>query len=378
MPKTLTFVGDICLAGRPSLTSVSNAPPLSLALRSLASPETCLVGTIEAPISSRGSPKPHKACLRADPIAAAALAGFDVGLLGNNHIEDFGPEAAGDTQAALAKLGCQVVGYGNNLGEALAPAVVDLGGVRLAILSLCCPTTRADGFATERQSGVAPISMQLLRDAIRQAKENAELVVVCPHWGTQGSCLPGLDDIQLARAAIEAGAAAVIGTHAHVVQSCETYLGAPIAYGLGNYLFDDLDVALVDHAGVLTGKRYKVEQSEANRTSLAVELKVCKSADGWRLDWHARWMAYQSPEMSLRHEKINLPTRADKMLAKRLAVLPLDLDGRSEPVYLCSVRDGLLTYNHRMPSLEYLTISRAILSRSAGVLRKGLALIRRR
>src|SRR5688500_5473438 len=37
---------------------------------------------------------------------------------------------------------------------------------------------------------------------------------------------------------IDAGADAVIGTHAHWVQGMEFYRGKLIAYGLGNFIFD--------------------------------------------------------------------------------------------------------------------------------------------
>ena len=37
---------------------------------------------------------------------------------------------------------------------------------------------------------------------------------------------------------VDAGAAAVIGSHPHVVAEHETYKGAPIYYSLGNFIFD--------------------------------------------------------------------------------------------------------------------------------------------
>jgi len=377
MTKLIAFVGDICLAGRPSAGQVPATAPLARAIRQTVGEDVCLVGTVEAPISSRGVPKPHKACLRANPNAAKLIEGFDVGLLGNNHIDDFGSEAAVDTCAALTGMGCQPVGYGANLSEALAPALVDLGGVKVGILSFCCLTTRADGFATERLAGVAPLSLQLLRDSIHAVREQADMVIVCPHWGVQGASLPTPDDLMLARAAIESGAAAVIGTHAHVAQACETYLGAPIVYGLGNYLFDSVDAAYVDHAGRPTGVHYRVSQTEANRTSLLVALKPVRHATGWKLEFAGRWLARQDDGLCITHKPLPEPMVADRQLVRRLTFLPFDFSVREEPSYLCSVRDGILTYNHRLSSLDRVSWARAFLIRAAGTIRTCVRWLRR-
>lgn len=378
MSRHIAFVGDICLAGRPSTGQFLPIAPLAHAIRQTVGENVCLVGTVEAPISNRGAPKPHKACLRANPNAARLIEGFDVGLLGNNHIADFGSEAAIDTCAALIGMGCQPVGYGSNLSEALAPAMVDLGGVKVAILSFCCLTTRADGFATDRLAGVAPLSLQLLRNSIHAARENADIVIVCPHWGVQGASLPTLDDILLARASIESGAAAVIGTHAHVAQASETYLGAPIVYGLGNYLFDSVDAAYVDHTGRPTGVHYRVSQTDTNRTSLLVALKPVRQPTGWKLELAGRWLAQQGDDLSITHKPLAGPTAADRELRRRLAFLPLDFTVRKEPSYLCSVRDGILTYSPRLSSLDRVSWPRAVLVRAGGITRSFLRWLRGR
>lgn len=368
MNRDLVIVGDICLAGRPSVDDCHRLP-LSRDLTAVVGYNTCLVGTIEAPVSNGGRPKPHKACLKGQPGALKLLAGFEVGLLGNNHIEDFGVESAISTLMALNDMGCRAVGYGNTLSEAMAPAVVNLGEVRLALVSHCCPTTRADGFATDRIPGVAPVSLQLLRESIKEALKQAELVVVCPHWGVQGASLPTLDDLLLARACIEAGAHAVVGTHAHVVQATEIYRGAPIVYGLGNYLFDDVNVEYVDHQGRPSGRRYCVVQSEENRTSLVVALRPVRSGDSWALELSGRWLARQAADMSITHHRLQIPTKADRWLESQLARLPLDLSRRAEPSYACSVRDGILVYDHRQPPLDQLSFTRASGLRLAGLAR---------
>ena len=52
---------------------------------------------------------------------------------------------------------------------------------------------------------------------------------------------PSISQRRLARAAIDAGAALVIGSHPHVLQEVEEYGGGLIAYSLGNFVFDGFD-----------------------------------------------------------------------------------------------------------------------------------------
>ncbi|WP_229725444.1 CapA family protein [Hymenobacter baengnokdamensis] len=63
-------------------------------------------------------------------------------------------------------------------------------------------------------------------------------VLVYLHWGTEYAAQPSTEQRQQAHDLVDAGAAAVIGAHPHVVQPVEFYRGRPIVYSLGNFLFD--------------------------------------------------------------------------------------------------------------------------------------------
>jgi poly-gamma-glutamate capsule biosynthesis protein CapA/YwtB (metallophosphatase superfamily) len=64
------------------------------------------------------------------------------------------------------------------------------------------------------------------------------VVVVYLHWGTEYRTCPNADQTELAGQLAEAGATAVIGTHAHVLQGAGWRSdGTYVAYGLGNYLW---------------------------------------------------------------------------------------------------------------------------------------------
>ena len=78
-------------------------------------------------------------------------------------------------------------------------------------------------------------------DDIAAAREQADVVVVCPHWGTEYSTKPSSYQEKFALQMAEAGADVIIGTHPHVVQPVE-WIEAENGnrtlcfYSLGNYV----------------------------------------------------------------------------------------------------------------------------------------------
>ncbi|MCP5100936.1 MAG: CapA family protein, partial [Chloroflexi bacterium] len=63
-------------------------------------------------------------------------------------------------------------------------------------------------------------------------------VIVLLHSGYEYVESPSPPQIAAARAAIDAGAALVIGHHAHILQGIEFYNNGVIIYGTGNFAFD--------------------------------------------------------------------------------------------------------------------------------------------
>ena len=60
-------------------------------------------------------------------------------VLANNHISDFGHEAALDTIESLQQMGLQTLGYGLNLKESLMPVIIEQG-VKIGLLSFPATT----------------------------------------------------------------------------------------------------------------------------------------------------------------------------------------------------------------------------------------------
>ena len=77
-----------------------------------------------------------------------------------------------------------------------------------------------------------------LNAAIAGARSHANFVVCLVHWGVENSENITDEQRELARWLIDHGVDLVVGSHPHCVQSLDFYHGCPIAYSLGNLVFD--------------------------------------------------------------------------------------------------------------------------------------------
>lgn len=81
---------------------------------------------------------------------------------------------------------------------------------------------------------------------IATAKQMADVVIVCPHWGTEYTFVPSSYQQKFAKQMAEAGADLIIGTHPHVIQPIEWVRAdngntALCYYSLGNYVSSQND-----------------------------------------------------------------------------------------------------------------------------------------
>jgi poly-gamma-glutamate capsule biosynthesis protein CapA/YwtB (metallophosphatase superfamily) len=187
-----------------------------------------VVGNLEGPITDNESTSVNTKMGESknfvftfDPAVAKVLAENNIKLvnLGNNHILNQGEKGVEQTKKYLDEAGIQYFGFDGSL----AP-VKDFGGIKIGFVSYNYSVPDSEGVAIEE---------------IKSAKEKSNIVIVCPHWGTEYKTGdPGETVRALAHRFIDAGADVVIGTHPHVVQMSEEYKGKKIYYSLGNFIFD--------------------------------------------------------------------------------------------------------------------------------------------
>ena len=245
---TLDAVGDIMLGRSVGRLIAERGPSFPLErVQPLLVPADVRFANLELPLTQRGVPALKDYLFRAPPAAVAALtyAGFNLVSLANNHMLDYGTEGLLDTLAALDRAGIAHAGAGRDPGEAHAPAIFSVKGVRLALLAyLNVPHERRSGFSPEGTAaapgrpGVAWGTPETVRRDVAAARGRADVVIVSLHSGYEYTPIPNPMQRELAYAAVDAGAALVLGSHPHVLQGVEFYRGAAIVYSLGNFVFD--------------------------------------------------------------------------------------------------------------------------------------------
>ncbi len=216
------------------------------------------VGSLDASLSDAGQPigctETFSLLAPARSIEGLTFAGFDVMTVASNHAKDCGASACGDqafldTLTNLETAGIAAVGGGRNLAEARSPRVLTVNGVRFAFLGYD-DIGSSDYGATEDSPGTAPLAFGTLGEDVARARQEADVVIVLNHWGTEYTSVPTERQRGLAWEAVNAGATLVIGNHPHWPQAVEFLEGGFVSYALGNFVFDQ-DWSLETEQGVV-------------------------------------------------------------------------------------------------------------------------------
>lgn len=248
----LAFVGDLVLDEPDADYWLSGIAPALLA-------SDLAIGHLEVPHTNAGREVAGDVPAPGAPVAnIAAIARAGIGLVSTagNHMADFGAEGIAQTLALLDQAGIAHAGAGANLALARRPAVVPVKGRHVALLSYNCvgpefgwagpsspgvaylPARTVDGSPVTPSAdleGLLPMALEILREDVAQARAQGDFVIVALHQGRVHTPAVILDyELQAARAAIDAGADAVVAHHAHIIRGISRYRGKPVFHGLGN------------------------------------------------------------------------------------------------------------------------------------------------
>ncbi|TYK47761.1 CapA family protein [Actinomadura decatromicini] len=258
MTVTMALAGDTML-GRGVADRIAVSGPHGLfsdgVREAFAGADLALVN-LECCVSDRGrrwdAPgKPFH--FRAPPAAADALAdlGVDCVNLANNHALDYGTDALTDTLDHLRRAGVSVVGAGRSVAEARERAVLEAGGVKIAVLGV---TDHPSDFAAgEGRPGVAYADLMKgvpgdLLERIRRLRAENDAVVVLPHWGPNMTGEPLRYVRRAAEKFVDAGATLVAGSSAHVFHGVDV----PVLFDMGDFIDDyAVDETLRNDLGLL-------------------------------------------------------------------------------------------------------------------------------
>lgn len=240
-PLTIALGGDV--HGEPPIADHlrDGGNPLAGMADVLGAADVAVVN-LETAVGTLGTPADKTYTFQADPSLADALAdaGVDVVTLANNHALDFGPDAAAETREVAEQAGLAVVGQGRDVAEATAPHVIEVDGRSVAVLGLSRVFPLIEWAATDTRPGLASaydVHLERALQAVRDAAQIADHVVVAVHWGRERWTCPDEVQLSLAASLLEAGADVVAGHHPHVLQGVVEQDGALVAYSLGNLVF---------------------------------------------------------------------------------------------------------------------------------------------
>jgi Bacterial capsule synthesis protein PGA_cap len=238
-PVTLNWVGDMALSSEAGLPPGGLVPALAPVAGILRDADMS-VGNLEGTLSAGGGSKCGSAgggscfAFQAPPAVAGQLKALGFGLVnqGNNHSMDYGPSGRAETIAALRSSGLPYTGLPGQI------TTLNIRGTRVAFL----------GFAPYRYTANL-LDIPAAQALVRQARRQAQLVVVIIHAGAEGrdaTRTPVGDQYFMgedrgnarafAHGVIDAGASIVLGSGPHVVRGVENYGGHMIAYSAGNFI----------------------------------------------------------------------------------------------------------------------------------------------
>jgi poly-gamma-glutamate synthesis protein (capsule biosynthesis protein) len=179
-----------------------------------------------------------------DPRVAQLLAtrgGLKVVTLGSNHITDAGWAGVRETVKYLDAAGIAHTGAGENITAALAPAVVNVHGLKFAFVGW--DDIHGSAAATASHPGAAPMSDTNVCNSIKAARAVADVVIAMPQWGWPEYHATITKDQMTQRALMyKCGADGILGSGTHWA-SWASILPGPngmqFAIGShGNFLFD--------------------------------------------------------------------------------------------------------------------------------------------
>lgn len=237
----LTFVGDCTLGanpknsyaevGFPKVVGEDYAYPFKN-VRSFFESDDATFVNLEGTLTDKGNPADKTYTFRGAPAYSHILTdnSVEVVTLANNHSFDYGQAGYDSTRSVLEEAGIPFAQRDSSL-------LLELDcGLRVGLYGMVYYKLDVEDMKAE----IADLRAR-----------GAELVIVAPHWGVEGSYRPTQLQQDVGHAAIDAGADIVWGSHPHVLQPIETYGNGIIYYSMGNFCFggnskpEDFDTVLL-------------------------------------------------------------------------------------------------------------------------------------
>ena len=163
--------------------------------------------------------------------------GFDVFSHATNHVFDKGEKGVANTYAFYRENPqVTVIGIYEKGEESIK--IVERKGIKTAFVNYTYHTNGL-GLPDDSEYVVNVVygndCTNVIND-VKKAKEQADFVICCLHWGNEGETTPSSIQKEHAQLLSKAGADVIIGTHPHTIQPVEFIDDTLVVYSLGNFI----------------------------------------------------------------------------------------------------------------------------------------------
>lgn len=235
---------------------------------------------------------------------ALADAGFNVVTFAGNHCFDKKETGVTDTLRYFHETYPDITTLGIHDSEADAAVIpiVEKNGIRIAMLNF---TYGLNNSMPEKRWMVDMLSStDTVCGRIAQAKQEADFVIVFPHWGTEDELSPDESQLRWAQEMADAGADLIIGGHPHTLQPTGLLTAAdgrdvPVYYSLGNFLSHQKEMInlLGGMASVTIVKDKDGTRVEEYELKPTINVILRDPASGW-YDYRPMLLEDYTPELA--------------------------------------------------------------------------------
>jgi poly-gamma-glutamate synthesis protein (capsule biosynthesis protein) len=208
------------------------------------------IANLETAVTRRGDYWPQKGIhyrMHPENVACVTAAGFDLCVLANNHVLDYGRAGLVDTLEVLEQAGVRTAGAGRNLAEARRPAALPTRGGARVLVAACGHESSGipdDWAALTDEAGVDLLpdlteeTAATLASRITADRRPGDISVVSIHWGSNWGYDVPTRHVAFARRLVDGGVDLVHGHSSHHARPIEIYRGRLILYGCGDFIND--------------------------------------------------------------------------------------------------------------------------------------------
>lgn len=235
MSTNILIVGDI-------VNTKNNGSFIDSKLEKIIKEQDFSICNFEAPVEGNGikylKVGPNISQKR-NTIEILKKSGFNLLLLANNHMYDYGSEGLRDTISLAKHHKLDFTGAGFSYSEAYSPFIKEFNGLKIGFVNASeAQFGVLDGNNLNQNSGYAWINHSLIDETIIKLKNEVDKIIVCVHAGLENYSIPLFQWKERYRQLCDLGADCIIGSHPHIPQGFEIYKKKPIFYSIGNFYFD--------------------------------------------------------------------------------------------------------------------------------------------